>query len=84
MIKRFCNICGEEIKNDTESWTQSLTPNEGNKRRVPNETQTEICATCATKIDCCITMIRYGYEINYHHPKSQECTTKADKTIIWH
>ena len=60
MRKTYCDICGNEIVRQSETWRYELMANRENKRVALNESVNEICETCATIISCCVTMRRNG------------------------
>lgn len=66
MKKIYCDICGNEIKRQGETWRYKLQSNEGNRRVSLNKNIKEICELCATVIDCCIVMRENGINPNWN------------------
>ena len=67
MRKIFCDICGKEIKPDNETWRQQLRANNGNLRISFDKSFCEICEGCATKIHCCVSMMKeHDWEPDFH------------------
>lgn len=67
MKKIFCDICGKEIVKTNETWTYELSANEGNKRVSFDKIIEDICEACATKIHCCVAMMKEcNWEPDFH------------------
>lgn len=71
MRKVYCDICGKEIVRQREVWKHTLTAREGNKRVSFDESIEDMCEKCATIIHCCTSMMKKGWEPDFHESEAK-------------
>lgn len=72
MRKTFCDICGKEVKKQNEAWKYELQAQYGNSRVSYNEKLMEVCEKCATILHCVTSVMREGYQPDFHELKGSK------------